>query len=209
MKIGIIGAGNVGTGVGKRLVAAGHQVMIGFARSVEKVDEAARLIKGSAGSVEEVCAFGDVVVIATPWQATLAALQSVSTILAGKVIWDTTNAMNADLSALVVGHTSSAGEEIAAVLPNAKVVKAVVPFAEILHSDNMKINSHDIGVFVCGDESIARTQVCTLVRDIGAEPINAGPLALARYTEPLGMLLVQLAYVQGFGSRVGAALLRE
>lgn len=44
--------------------------------------------------------------------------------------------------------------------------------------------------------------------DIPANGVDAGPLSLARYTEPLGMLLVQLAYVQGMGARIGAALIR-
>ena len=48
-----------------------------------------------------------------------------------------------------------------------------------------------------------------LVADIDADGVDAGPLSLARYTEPLGMLLVQLAYVQGMGARIGATLLRE
>lgn len=51
--------------------------------------------------------------------------------------------------------------------------------------------------------------VAKLVDEIGANPVNAGPLALARYTEPACMLLVQLAYAQGLGARIGVTFVRE
>ena len=64
-------------------------------------------------------------------------------------------------------------------------------------------------MFVCGDDAAARALVLGLVAEIDADGVDAGPLSLARYTEPLGMLLVQLAYGQGMGARIGAALLRD
>jgi predicted dinucleotide-binding enzyme len=63
-------------------------------------------------------------------------------------------------------------------------------------------------VFVCGDDPQARNTVAALVRGIGAEPTVAGPLSNARFTEPAGMLLVQLAYRQGMGTSIGLSLLR-
>jgi predicted dinucleotide-binding enzyme len=78
-----------------------------------------------------------------------------------------------------------------------------------MHSPSMLIDGKRTGVFVCGDDSDARAVVAKLVRDIEAEPVDAGPLTLARYTEPAGMLLVQLAYASGFGTRIGLSLLRD
>jgi hypothetical protein len=63
--------------------------------------------------------------------------------------------------------------------------------------------------FVCGDDAESRSKVARLVEDIGAEPCDAGPLSLARYTEPAGMLLVQLAYMRGFGARIGMTLAHD
>jgi len=51
--------------------------------------------------------------------------------------------------------------------------------------------------------------VAKLINDIGLEPIDAGPLTEARYLEPLGMLMVQLAYVQGLGINIGTKLLKR
>ncbi len=211
MDIGIIGAGNVGTGIGKRLAAKGHRVLVSFARSQDKLDAAAEAIGGGArsGSPAEAARFGEVVIVALPWGVTLEAVQGVADELAGKVVWDTTNPLKADMSGLVIGTTTSAGEEVARAAPGARVVKAVPPFADVLHSSSTEIGGGRPGVFVCGDDPEARRLVLGLVADIGADGVDAGPLTLARYTEPLGMLLVQLAYAQGFGARIGSVLIRD
>lgn len=211
MKIGIIGAGNVGTGLGKHLSAKGHDIVVSFARSDDKVQAAADLIGGGAraGSPLEAANFGDVVIVATPWNVTLDVVRQISAALDGKIVWDTTNPIKPDMSGLAVGTTTSAGEEIAKIVPGARVVKAVAPFAEVLHSPSNRIDGRLPGVFVCGDDAAARKVVLSLVADIDADGVDAGPLSLARYTEPIGMLLVQLAYVSGFGARIGSVLIQD
>lgn len=211
MKIGIIGAGNVGTGLGKHLARKGHDIVVSFARTDEKVEAAARTIGGlaRAGSPQDAATHGDVVIIATPWAATLDALRRVAGELAGKIVWDTTNPIKIDMSGLTIGTTTSAGEEIARAVPRAKIVKAIPPFAEVLHSPSNLIEGRKPSVFVCGDDASARKAVLGLVADIDAEGVDAGPLDLARYTEPMGMLLVKLAYVSGFGVRIGSVLIRD
>lgn len=209
MKIGIIGAGNVGTGLTKRLVAKGHSVMLSFSRDTEKLKATASAIGASVGTVAEASQFGDLVVLATPWTATAGALKQVGKGPQKKLLWDCTNALKPDMSGLLVGTNTSGGEEVAKLVPWAKVVKAIPPFAELMHSTSMLVNGKSVSVFVCGDDSDARVVVAKLVEDIGAAPVDAGPLALARYTEPAAMLLVQMAYAQGFGPRIGMSLIRE
>jgi predicted dinucleotide-binding enzyme len=113
------------------------------------------------------------------------------------------------MTGLSIGTTTSAGEEVAKAASGAKVVKAIPPFAEVLHSPSNLIGGRLPGVFVCGDDAAARKVVLRLVADIEADGVDAGPLSLARYTEPLGMLLVQLAYVIGYGARIGSVLIRD
>ena len=211
MRVGIIGAGNVGTGIGKRLAKAGHLVLVSFSKSRNALDQAASVIGGGArvASVAEAAAHGEVVVLATPWAATREALTQAGGALSGKVVWDCTNPLKPDMSGLELGTTSSGGEQVAAWAPAARVVKAIPPFAEVLHSGSTEIGGSLPGVFVCGNDADARKLVARLVAELGADPVDAGPLALARYTEPLGMLLVQLAYAQGMGPRIGAKLLRD
>lgn len=210
MRIGIIGAGNVGQAIGRRLAARGHDLVVSFARDVGKVQTAADRIGGHAGTPAEAVAHGEVVILATPWAATLDAIGQVVDYLEGKIVWDATNPLKADLSGLTIGTTTSGGEAVAAAAAGATVVKAVPPMAELIAQDgDYAIDGRKPGVFVCGDDASARRTVLGLVDDIGADGVDAGPLANARYTEPLGMLLVQLAYVQGMGSRIGSSLLRE
>ncbi len=211
MNIGIIGAGNVGTGIGKRLAARGHRIVVSFSRSQDGLEAAARLIGDDtrSGSPEEAARFGDVVVLATPWGVTLDAVRGVAPALADRVVWDATNPLKPDMSGLEIGTSTSAGEEVARAAPGARVVKAIPPFAEVLHSPSTQLGSVRPSVFVCGDDAAARALVLGLVAEIDADGVDAGPLSLARYTEPLGMLLVQLAYRQGMGARIGAALLRD
>jgi predicted dinucleotide-binding enzyme len=211
MKIGIIGAGNVGTGLGKRLAAKGHDIVVSFARDPEKVREAATMIGGGAraGMPQDAASHGDIVILATPWAVTLDTVRGVARALAGKIVWDATNALKPDMSGLAIGTTTSGGEEVAKAAPAAKVVKAIPPFAEMLHSPSTHIGGGRPGVFVCGDDAAARNLVLNLLNAVDADGVDAGPLTLARYTEPAGMLLAQLAYAQGMGARIGLSLLRD
>lgn len=207
MRIGIIGAGNVGTGLAK-LLSPKHEVMLSFSRDRAKLDATAKNFGTRSGEVAEAAAFGDVVVLATPYTSNQEALHQAGTPDKGKILWDCTNPLKTDFSGLLIGTTTSAGEETAALAPWARVVKAIPPFAEVMHSGSLEVGGGKPGVFVCGDDASARTTVASLVEDLGAEPVNAGGLTLSRYVEPANMLLVALAYGNGFGPRIGLALRR-
>ena len=209
MKIGIIGAGNIGTGLAKHLIPNGHAVMLSFSLDMDKLRASAAGLGASAGTVAEAVQFADVVALATPWAVTADALTQVGGVQGKKIVWDCTNALKPDLTGLAIGTSTSGAEEIAKLAPWAIVVKAIPPFAEMLHSPSMLIGEHRADVFICGDDANARVTVARLIDEIGAQPVDAGPLVLARYAEPAAMLLVQLAYQQGFGTRIGLSLLHE
>lgn len=210
MKIGIIGAGAIGTGLGRRLADSGHQILVSQSRTPERLAAAAARISRDCltGSPSEAALHGDVVIIATPWPMTLDLLAPIAQDLREKTVWDTTNPFAPDMSELTVGTTTSAGEEIAKRLQGAFVVKAIAPFAELLHSASTEISGRKPDVFVCGDDAVARGVVARLVSEVGAEPVESGPLKMARFTEPAGMLITNLAYVQGLGSRMAIVLIR-
>jgi predicted dinucleotide-binding enzyme len=197
--------------LGKRLAAGGHDVIVSFARSADKLARAAMVIGHAArtGTPETAARHGDVVLVATPWASTLALMRELQPFLIGKIVWDTTNPYAPDMSELLIGTTTSAGEEIACLLVGARVVKAIAPFAELLHSDSLLIEDRRPGVFVCGDDEAARAVVESLLSDIGIDGVDAGPLKRARFTEPLGMLVTNLAYVDGMGARINAVLIRD
>jgi predicted dinucleotide-binding enzyme len=208
MNIGIIGAGNLGSGLAKRLLAKAHGVMLSFSRDPQKLRDSAQALGALAGTVSEAVTFGEVIVLATPHAVSEDALAQTGKPAAGKILWDCTNPIKADFSGLSIGTNTSAGEQTARLASWARVVKAIPPFADVLHSPSMVIGGGRPGVFVCGDDPAARTVVASLLEDIGAEPVDAGPLVLSRYVEPANMLLVALAYGSGFGSRIGLALRR-
>ena len=210
MKIGIIGAGNVGTAIGKLLTAKGHKVFLSFSKAAEDLAKAAGVVGGGAqsGSVADAIAFADVVVLATPYSATADALKQAGSPKPKKILWDCTNALTADYNGLAIGHTTSAAEEVLKLAPWARVVKGIPPSAYLMASSVRTLENRKVSVFLCSDDADARNVVRSLVTDIDADPVDAGPLKNARYAEPAGYLIVQL-YMLGMGGRVGFSLLHE
>jgi predicted dinucleotide-binding enzyme len=193
------------------LAAAGHDIAVSFARTSDQVALAAQAMGRAvrAETPETAVRDADVVILATPWGVTLDIVRKLSPLLAGKIVWDTTNPFAPDMSELLIGTTTSAGEEIAKSADGAKVVKAIPPFAELLHSDSLLIEGRRPGVFVCADDPSARAVISSLLNDIGIEGVDSGPLKRARFTEPLGMLVTNLAYIEGMGARINAVLIRD
>jgi 8-hydroxy-5-deazaflavin:NADPH oxidoreductase len=205
VRIGIIGAGSLGAALGERLAAAGHAIMFGGGASAEQAASRLGLL---AGPNVEAAAFGDLVALAVPFAAIDAALEAAGP-LEGKVLWSCVNALEPDYSGLAVGFDSSGAEEIARRAPGARVVAAIPPFAEALASGSLAYE-RDLtpSVFICGDDAGAKQLAEQLVRDLGAQPVDAGPLAAARLVEPAMMLLVSIAYA-GVPRDVGLRLLER
>jgi predicted dinucleotide-binding enzyme len=205
VRIGIIGAGRLGQALAQSLLATGHDVMLGGGVSAQ---EAAGGLGAAAGSNREAAAFGEAVALAVPFAAIDAALEAAGP-LDGVVLWSCVNALTPDLSGLAVGFDTSAAEEVAKRAPRARVVSAIPPFAEALaNGDLIYDNGLSPTVFVCGDDERAKTLVEALVRDLGAHPVDAGPLAAARLIEPAMTLLVRLAYA-GLPRDIGLRLLER
>jgi len=200
MKIGIIGAGNMGTGMGKFWAKNGHQLMFSYSRSPEKLKAAAESVSPDTltSTPSEAVQFADVVVLSVAWAAVEDALQQAGS-LDGKILFSCVNALLPDMSGLAVGTTTSAAEEIAKLAPGARVVESLPLFAEVLHSPSRQFGEQIPSVFYCGDDAEAKAIVAHLLRETEVEAIDAGSLRNARYIEPAGMLLVQLAYGQQMG----------
>jgi 8-hydroxy-5-deazaflavin:NADPH oxidoreductase len=98
-------------------------VFLSFSRNAEETARSAGSIGAQSGTPSEATVHADVVVLAPPWTAVGEALQQAGP-LDGKVIWDCTNPLDPDLSGLLLGTTTSAGEEVARLAPSAHVVTA-------------------------------------------------------------------------------------
>lgn len=209
MRIGIIGAGSVGGALGRGWAKRGHEVVFGV-RDPGK-PEMAKLLHQAEGaraaSVAEAAAFGEVVVLATPWGGTRDAVQQAGD-LAGKVLLDCTNPLTSDLSGLDVPPGSSAAQQIAAWAPGARVVKIF----NTTGANNMADPIYDeqpATMFFCGDDGEAKAVASHLAADLGFEPIDAGPLREAPLLESLALLWIHLAYRQKLGREIAFQLMRR
>jgi predicted dinucleotide-binding enzyme len=160
------------------------------------------------GSNAETAAFGDVVILAVPFAAIDAALAEAGP-PRGRVLWSCVNALKPDYTGLAIGFDNSAAEEVARRAPGARVVAALPPFAHAIAARQLSYD-RDLAptVFVCGDDAAAKRIVEGLVHDLGADPVDAGPLAAARLVEPAMMLTVSIAYA-GVPRDVGLRLLER
>jgi len=116
--------------------------------------------------------------------------------LAGKVIVTCSLPMNADDTDLVVAHNSSGAEELTKRAPGARVVAAfnTIPSEVLFSVFEAKGNATRPSLVYCGDDRRGKSVAAELIRDVGFDPVDAGPLKMARYTEPFALLVAQLAY---------------
>lgn len=209
MNIGIIGSGNMGSGLGKIWVQNGHKLMFSYSRNEIKLKDMAQSVGSSAsiGTPAEAAQFGEVVLLSVPYAVVEDALEAAGS-LNGKILFSCVNALMPDMSGMAVGTTTSAAEEIAKLAPGACVVEALPVFAEVLHSPSRRFDEQLATVFYTGDDEKAKKVVADLLREVEVEPVDAGPLKNSRYVEPAMMLLIQLAYAQKMG-QVGFKLLQR
>jgi predicted dinucleotide-binding enzyme len=182
LRIGIIGAGNMGGPLGVTWAQAGHQVLWATRNPAELmplVEQAAP--RGSAGYAPAAAFFGDVVVLAVPPIAVPQLAQEVGALLRGKLVIDMTNP-RADRD----GEQQTAewlamgtGQAMARYLPGARVVKAFNALSFRMLAEPAP-NGVRIGVPIAGDNAEDRERVAALVRDAGFEPVIVGPLARAK-----------------------------
>ena len=173
--ITILGTGNMGPAI---------------ASIVEKAGHTAELL-GSSDSDKPVT--GDVVVLAVPYPAVSQILTERGEQLAGKVVVDITNPLDFQtFDSLTVPADSSAAAEIAAALPQSRVLKAFnTNFAATLASGTL--GGQPTTVLIAGDDADAKAQLAGVVTAAGLRAVDAGSLRRARELEALGFLQIGLA----------------
>mgnify|MGYP001224180440 FL=1 len=206
MRIAVIGAGNVGTTLGRGWTRRRHQVTYGV-RDASSA-KAAALAQGGVQVTAPTQAVerSEVVVLATPWAATKDAVEALGD-LGGRPLLDATNPIGPGLT-LAVGDGGSGGELVQAWAPTARVVKifnttGVENMASPLYGDQAAT------MFYCGDDGPACAIAAKLAADLGFDAVSAGPLRNARLLEPLALLWIDLARGQGVSRTVAFKLLRR
>ncbi len=177
MRIGILGSGLMGGKLGTIFARAGHEVVFSYARSPDKLKRLARDAKGNAraGTPSEAAKEADAILLAVHWSRIDDVLRQAAD-LSGKVVVTCSRPMDPSNTKLIIGTTTSGAEELAK-----KVFEA-------------KRKKNRPSLLYCGDGESGKTLTAELIRDVGFDPIDAGPLHIARYTEPFALLVAQLAY---------------
>ena len=208
MKIGIIGAGDVGGTLGMRWRQKGHKIMFGIrnrqSRNVQKLIELDKNLQ--FGEIRETVAFGDVIVFAVPWTSVEETILIAGN-LTDKILIDPTNPLTPDLKGLALENTSAA-ETMSNLAKSTRVVKAFNMIgAKTLN--NLIYDSQRADLFICGDDNHAKQIVRELAIDIGFDVIDVGPLVNARLLESLALLWIELAFRQKLGPNIAFKLLRR
>ena len=205
MRIGILGSGLMGGKLGTLFARAGHEVVFSYARSERKLKRLAREAKGAAraGTPADAVRDSDAVLLAVHWSR----LEDVVTQagdLAGKVVVSCSLPMDADDTDLVHAHTTSGAEALAKRIRRARVVAAfgTVPSEVLFGVFEARRRARRPSLVYCGDDRGAKEVAAGLIRDVGFEPLDAGPLRIARYTEPFTLLVARLAYEGDRGPEV-------
>jgi NADPH-dependent F420 reductase len=210
IRIGTLGTGRMAGNLGRLWAAKGHQVFFG-SRDPYKAKALAESAGSQAqgGTYAEAAAFGEVVLLATPWTVAEETLHSLGS-LDGKILVDMTNPIRQAEAGmeLALRQTTSFAEALAKQASGAKVVKAFnsIYFAVL---EKPSFGDERASSFFCGDDEQAKAVVAQLSRDIGFEPVDSGPLWNARLLEPLAVLWMQLAFSGSHGSDIAFKLLKR
>ena len=158
-------------------------------------------------STEELVKKSDVILFAFPYEA-LVEISKYKNLFKDKIIMDCINPLTPDALSMLIGFDTSAGEQVASLFNEAKVVKAFNVIASpVLERDDVRINSETPSAFYCGDDTESKKIVSKLISDIGFEPVDCGELKNARYLEPMAELLIQLAF-GGMGANIAFKLIK-
>jgi NADPH-dependent F420 reductase len=207
MNVTFIGAGNMGRGIGHRLVAGGHDVAV-VDRDPEEAGRLAEELRGAArgGATVEAAGpdaelSGEVVILAVYFPGNLEIARDLGDRPAGKVVVDISNPLNETFDGLATAPGTSAAEEVAQSAPaGARVVKAFnTTFSGTLVEG--QVAGEPLDVLIAGDDEEAKERVAQLVRDGGLRAIDVGPLDRARELAGPGFLGMMLQQPLGLSFR--------
>ena len=192
MKIAIIGKGHVGSSLGAGLARTGHEIRYGHRDPREPVSEAAN--------------WGDLIIMAVPFGEVEHTVKEIGSAADGKVLIDVTNPLDQNLE-LAIGFSTSNAENVQRMLPKARVIKAFnTVFAQ--NQSTARVGEHQLTAFVAGDDPEAKATVMHLTERMGYDPVDVGPLKSARYLEPMGIMIIGMAFKLGMGVNIGYKLVK-
>jgi predicted dinucleotide-binding enzyme len=188
MRIGIVGAGMIGSTLSKLWVDAGHEVRLASRHPENLQPLIARLGKrASAGTPAEAAKFGEAVMLTVPLAAVSDLARDVAPLLVGKVVLDTGNAYeqrDGEAARQASRHPQGSAGWAAAMFPGARWVKALnTVYFKVLESEAHREGDR-VGIPLAGDDPEALETASRLIRDAGFDPVIVGALARGKEFEP-------------------------
>jgi NADPH-dependent F420 reductase len=207
MRVAIIGTGNMGSGFARAFASKGVDLVIGHRDPAKAAALAAEIdpdVEG--GGIAAAVKLADIILLALPYQAVAPVLGEAGD-LGGKILVDISNPITADYKELLLGHTTSAAEEIQKGAAGARVVKAFnTIFAGLISPDAHA--GKTLQTFVAGDDADATAKVRALAEKLSFEAVDAGPLSNSRFLEPIGEMNIHFGFFLGMGPTVSPAWVR-
>ena len=204
MRVGILGSGLMGSKLGTLFARAGHQVIFSYSRTARKLERLAKAAGPNARAGTPGDAAGaDALLLAVHWSRVDDVVKQAGD-LSGKVDVTCSLPMNEDDTDLIIAHTSSGAEALAKKIRNARVVGAfgTVPSEVLFGVFAARRRRVRPSLVYYGDDRKAKRVAVHLIRDVGFDPLDAGPLRIARYAEPFGLLVARLAYETKMGAEL-------
>jgi len=174
MRIGIIGAGNIGGNIARQARRVGHELKLSFARDQAGLAALATELGALVGTPAEAVAFGELVVVAVPWSTLPTALAQAGD-LSGKIVVDTTNQFGAGPMP-APGQTAATFN--AARMPGARYTKSFNTLTAAFQAETAGRQGADRVVqWLCGDDAQAKQTVASLIEAMGYAPVDLGGTA--------------------------------
>ncbi len=215
MKVGILGSGDVARALAVGFVTTGYEVRLGTRHPDEpKIATWVREAKGkgSVGSFSDAAEFGNFVVLAVLGIAGPEVVRAAGiSHFDGKLVIDVTNPLAPRANgppALAIGHTTSSGEELQKLLPNAQVVKAFNIIGNV-HFFRPNFPGGPPDMIICGNDADAKQRVQKILHEFGwPSVIDIGGIEGSRELESLCILWVKTALSLG-NWNIGFKVLRK
>lgn len=212
MKIGIIGAGNVGKILGAGLVKSGHRVLLSSREPHNSKHVPWKQEVGESGDVttfEAASRFGEIIIVALPWSCLKDVIETITPdYLRNKTVIDVSNAVHADNGPRLLLQDTSAGVTVQKLLPESHVVKTLNTISDkiMIHpkfSEGLPI------MFMCGDHKPSKEKVRALLKDIGwTTVVDLGDIRQSLLQESI-MLACLISEIQLQAPGSAFALLRK
>ena len=189
LRLGIVGAGKLGTTLARAAIAAGYDVAMSASGPPDDIALTVDVLAAGAraATTEEVVRHADIVVLAIP---THRFRELARDLFAGKILidamnyWEPVDGEDPELAAAVEGTSMT----VQARFPSARVVKSLnqLGYHELEENRRPKGASDRIALGAAGDDRLAVREVMRLVDRLGFDPVDVGPLANGVALEPDG-----------------------